>query len=82
MLFPSSGKKKIEIIFVAVYFYCMSSEIATQISNFYFKLEILIILSFLLSLLADIFKQKDSFLMEKTSAVKSETQFSREAIEN
>ena len=41
MLFPeapTSSGKKIEIIFAALYFYCMSSEIVTQISKFLFQI--------------------------------------------
>ena len=50
--------------------------------KFCFKLEILISLSFMVSSLAVMFNLKAPFLTKKTSAVKSETQFSREAIEN
>ena len=50
--------------------------------KFYFQLEMLIILSFVVSILVDIFDLKAPFLMKKVSAVKSETRFRREAIEN
>ena len=48
----------------------------------YFKSEILMFLSFVVSSLVNLFSQKTHFLTKKTSAVKSETHFSKEAIDN
>ena len=45
-------------------------------------MEILIVLTFMVSFSVDMFNLKAPFLTKKTSAVKSETHFSREAIEN
>ena len=48
----------------------------------FLKLEILMFLSFGVSFLVDMFNWKSYFLTKKTSLVKSETYFSREAIGN
>ena len=48
----------------------------------YFKPKILIFLSFLMSFLVDMLTKKLLFWRKKTSAVKSETHFSRKTIEN
>ena len=60
----------------------MSSKSCLRFSKSYFKLEILIFLSFVVSFLVDMFGEKAPFLTKKISAVKSEAYFSREAIEN
>ena len=59
----------------------MSSKSCLRFSKSYFKLEILIFLSFVVSFLVDMFGEKAPFLTKKI-AVKSEAYFSREAIEN
>ena len=60
----------------------MSSKSVSQIFKTYFKLEILTFFSFTVSFLIDMFNYKAPFLTKKTPALKSETYFSREAIEN
>ena len=57
-------------------------KVCFRILKFYFKLEILIFLYFVVSFSVDIFNWKDPFLTKKTSVVKSETRFRREATEN
>ena len=59
MLFPeapdSCGKKKMEIIFAALYFHL--HELKKYVSDFksYFRVELLIFLTFMVSLLVDLF---------------------------
>ena len=60
----------------------MSSKNLSQFLKPYFEVEMLIFLAFMVSFLIDMFKQNAPFLTKKTSVVKSETYFSREAIEN
>ena len=48
----------------------------------YFKLKIIIFVSFVFSFSVDMFNYEPPVLTKKTSVVKYETQFSREAIEN
>ena len=65
MLFPeapaSCGKKN-EIIFAAFYFYLWAQKVCLMFLISYFKLEILIFLSFMLSFLLDLFSWKAPFL--------------------
>ena len=60
----------------------MSSKSLSQIFKILFQTGDVNILSFLPSFFVDLFKQKAPFLTKKVSAVKSETPFGREAIEN
>ena len=77
MLFPnapaSCGKKKYEIIFAALYFYCMSWSVS-QILKILFQIGDINISIYV--------QLKSSFFLTKKTAVESETHFSREAIEN
>ena len=59
----------------------MSSKSVSQIFKIYFKLEILIFLSLMVSFLVDMFNLS-SLSNEKTSAVRSETHFSKESTKN
>ena len=58
-----------------------SRKICLRFLKSYFKLEILIFLSFVVSFLVDMFNKKSPFLTKNTAA-KSETNFSGEAFEN
>ena len=60
----------------------MGSKSVSQIFKILFQTGDANILSFVVSFLVDIFNSKSSFLTKKSSSVKSETQFSREAIKN
>ena len=60
----------------------MSSESVSQIFKILFQTGDINILSFIVSFLVDILNWKALFLKKKVTAVKSETNFSREAIEN
>ena len=59
---------------------CMSSKVCLKSLKPYFKLEILVFLSFMVSFLVDMFNEEVPFLTKKTSVVISETHFSRETI--
>ena len=59
----------------------MSLKMCLRFLKSYFKLEILIFLTFLVSFLVDMFNEKAPFLTKKT-VMKSETHFSREALGN
>ena len=65
-----------------VLLYLWAQKVCFRFLKPYFKLEVLIFLSFTVSFLLDMFKWKAPSLTKKTSVVKSETHFSREAIEN
>ena len=68
--------------FAALYFYIYELKKCLRFWKSYFKLEILIFLSFVMSFLVDEFNKKAPFLTMKILALKSETYFSREAIKN
>ena len=57
-------------------------KVCLRFLKYYFKLEILIFLSFVVSCLVHMFNEKAPFVTKKTSAENSETDFGREAIEN
>ena len=75
-------KKIFELIFATLYFYIYEFKKCLRFLKSYFKLEILIFLSFVVSFSVDMFNSKALFLTKKASVVKSETHFSREPIEN
>ena len=83
MLFPkasaSCGKKK-KFFCCIVLLFVWAQKVCLRLLKFYFRLEILIFLSFVVSFLVDMFNQKGHFLA--ASAVRPETHFSREAIDN
>ena len=85
MLFPkvpASCCKKFWTDFCCiVLLYLWAQKACPRFLKSYFKLEILIFLSFVVSLSRYV-QLKSSFSDKKTSAVKSETHFSRETIEN
>ena len=65
-----------------VLLFVWAQKVCLRFLKSYFKLEILIFLSFAVSFLVDMFNWRAPFLTKRISAVKSETHFSRKAIEN
>ena len=65
-----------------VLLYLWVQKVCLRFLKSYFKLEILIFLSFVVSFSVDMFNSKALFLTKKTSMVKSETHLSRESTKN
>ena len=78
----SRGKNSFEIIFVACTSVCMSSKSVSQILKILFQTGDINIFALHGVFYSWYVQLKSSFPDEKTSALKSETHFSREAIDN